>query len=148
MRSYANKCYSLPYAPFFLKHTVMMNYGGKVYTVLRGIEVILESESFFEQTLFFIYAICMLLGMYWYTRFWLNDEDIDEYYRDKSESTHVLTKISNYTITVGAALYYVFFAIMFGWNYAENQTSAAFSFCLWNIWCALNLLLATPCFKS
>ena len=148
MRSYANKCYSLPYAPFFLKHTVMMNYGGKVYTVLRGIEVILESESFFEQPLFFIYAVCMTLGMYWYTRFWLNDDDIDEYYRDKSQTTHVLGKISNFTITLGAVLYYGFFAIMFGWNYAENNTSAAFSFCLWNIWCALNLLLATPCFKS
>ena len=61
---YRKQFISFPDGPFFLRHVVMMNYAGKVYSVLRGIEVAVQSEAQLEQALFITYAVCMTLGMY------------------------------------------------------------------------------------
>ena len=121
----------------------MMNYGGKVYTILRGIELLdtnLKSDTWW---LFFLYAVFMTLGLYWYTRFWLLPEDIDSYYQGQM---HILYRISNIAITLGAAMYYVIFGVLFFMVYQRDVISSALSFSLWNFWCAANLLLATPFF--
>ena len=90
MKSIADKFCSRPEAPFFLQHVVMMNYGGKVYSVLRGIEAAVETKNDYERVLLICYAAFMTLGMYWYTRFWLLPKDLVEYYKEKG-STHFLT---------------------------------------------------------
>ena len=141
--SIADKFISIPDAKFFLRHTVMMNYGGKVYTILRGIELLdtnLKSDTWW---LFFLYAVFMTLGLYWYTRCWLLPEDIDSYYQGQM---HILYRISNIAITLGAAMYYVIFGVLFFMVYQRDVISSALSFSLWNFWCAANLLLATPFF--
>ena len=141
--SIADKFISIPDAKFFPRHTVMMNYGGKVYTILRGIELLdtnLKSDTWW---LFFLYAVFMTLGLYWYTRFWLLPEDIDSYYQGQM---HILYRISNIAITLGAAMYYVIFGVLFFLVYQRDVISSALSFSLWNFWCAANLLLATPLF--
>ena len=147
MNSYSNELFTiLPNAPFFLKHVVMINYAGKTFCVVRGIEIALESDNFWERGLFVTYALFMLLGQYWYTKFWLHKKDIESYYYDKTK--HVLARTSTFYITLGAALYYWFFAILFFWDYSQYGTSSACSFGLWNVWCCCNLLLATPCFSK
>ena len=147
MESYSNELFTFfPHAPFFLKHVVMINYAGKTYCILKGLEVAVESESILEQGLFVTYSICMILGQYWYTKFWLHKKDIENYYYN--EKQHILARFSNFWVTLLAAMYYLCFSIMFAWDYSENKTSAAFSFAVWNVWCCFNLLLATPCFKN
>ena len=42
--SFANDNDFIPGAPFFLRHTVMMNYGGKVYSVLKCIEMLADVD--------------------------------------------------------------------------------------------------------
>ena len=78
VQSFANEFVSWPDAPFFLRHVMSMNYAGKVYAVLRGIEVATQ-VSFWPSFLFITYAIFMTFGMYWYTRFWSLEKDIDAY---------------------------------------------------------------------
>ena len=68
---YSDSCISFPDNEFFLRHLVTMNAAGKVYTVLRSIEVYTEVERLLP--LYATYAVCMTLGMYWYTRFWQGD---------------------------------------------------------------------------
>lgn len=137
---YRKQFISFPDGPFFLRHVVMMNYAGKVYSVLRGIEVAVQSDAQLEQALFITYAVCMTLGMYWYTRFWLREEDLKAYY---SEEDHALTDMaSSMYITLGAAIYYALFAVFFLVDYSVHTTPAAISLGLWNVWCCANLLLA------
>ena len=137
---YRKQFISFPDGPFFLRHVVMMNYAGKVYSVLRGIEVAVQSEAQLEQALFITYAVCMTLGMYWYTRFWLREEDLEAYY---SEKDHALTDMASAMyITLGAAIYYALFAVLFLVDYSVHTTPAAISLGLWNVWCCANLLLA------
>ena len=137
---YRKQFISFPDGPFFLRHVVMMNYAGKVYSVLRGIEVAVQSEAQLEQALFITYAVCMTLGMYWYTRFWLREEDLEAYY---SEKDHALTDMASAMyITLGAAIYYALFAVFFLVDYSVHTTPAAISLGLWNVWCCANLLLA------
>lgn len=137
---YRKQFISFPDGPFFLRHVVMMNYAGKVYSVLRGIEVAVQSDAQLEQALFITYAVCMTLGMYWYTRFWLREEDLKAYY---SEEDHALTDMaSSMYITLGAAIYYALFAVLFLVDYSVHTTPAAISLGLWNVWCCANLLLA------
>lgn len=133
----------IPDAKFFLKHTVMVSYGGKVYTILRGIEVLDTKLQPDTWVLFFIYVICMSGGLYLYTRFWLLEKDINSYYQGE---THIFFRISNIAITVAAAMYYVIFAVLFFLVYKRDLLSPALSFSLWNFWCAGNMLLATPFF--
>ena len=138
---YRKQFISFPDGPFFLRHVVMMNYAGKVYSVLRGIEVAVQSEAQLEQALFITYAVCMTLGMYWYTRFWLREEDLEAYY---SEKDHALTDMASAMyITLGAAIYYALFAVLFLVDYSVHTTPAAISLGLWNVWCCANLLLAS-----
>lgn len=146
MQSYADEFITiLPHAPFFLNHVVHINYGGKVYAVLRGIEVAVESDTATERALFLIYAFCMLIGQYWYTKFWLDKEDINNYY-DRN-SNHVLAKRAGpICITLSAAMFYLLFAILFILAYNAYDTGVALSLAFWNLWCFLNLLLATPLF--
>jgi len=144
--SIADNFISLPDSPFFLRHVVAINYGGKIYSVLRGIEVALLTKNSMEQALLIVYAVFMILGTYWYTRFWQKDEDIESYYTDKS--THVLSRFSNIGITIGAAFYYLIFAVLFGVSYNTTSTPTCFSLSLWNAWCCANLILATPCWKK
>ena len=117
----------------------MMNYAGKVYTILRGIEILhtLKSDTWW---LFFLYAIFMTLGLYWYTRFWLLPKDLDSYYDGPN---HILHKM-NISITLGAVVYYIIFGTLFISVYVRDELSTALSFSIWNFWCAINLLLATP----
>lgn len=146
--SIANKFLTLPDAPFFLRHTVSMNYGGKVYAVLRGIEVASSTTDDAERALLIVYAICMLLGMYWYTRFWQKPEDIESYYAFSNEnSEHVLNRCSNIGITLAAAVYYLLFAILFGLSYNTTTTPTCLALSLWNAWCCVNLLFAMPIYK-
>ena len=140
--TYANQFISMPHADFFLQHTVMMNYAGKVYTVLKSIEIIYQQTLYWE--LYLVYAICMTLGMYWYTRFWLNPQDINEYYKPPKNTTHALAKISTLWITIGAACYYILFGVLFLLVCLNQQDAVACAFATWNAWCAANLLLATP----
>lgn len=131
-----------PGAQFFLRHTVMMNYGGKVYTVLKCIEMLSDVEiGSFPYIVFFLYAICMTLGMYWYTRYWHLPQDVQTYYSgDKNK--HVLLYFGQGPITLGATVYYILFAIMFFQCIQQTNLSGTISICIWNIWCAINLLLA------
>ena len=78
--SFADTFITIPDSKFFLRHVVMINYGGKVYTVLRGIEMLDTNLSTDTWWLFALYSIFMVLGMYWYTRFWLLPNDLDAYY--------------------------------------------------------------------
>jgi hypothetical protein len=140
--SIADTFISIPDSPFFLRHVVAINYGGKIYSVLRGVEVALTTDDTVEQILLILYAVFMVLGTYWYTRFWQKDEDIESYYTDGS--AHILSQCSNIAITLGAACYYLIFAILFGLSYNSTKTPTCFSLALWNAWCCANLLLATP----
>ena len=143
---YSRSFASLPACDFFLQHTVMMNYAGKVYTVLRSIEIIYDQKPAWE--LYLVYAICMTLGMYWYTRFWLQVADIKEYYKPREETTHALAKISAFWVTLGAVCYYILFGVLFLLTALDHQNAVACAFAFWNGWCAVNLLLATPFFTS
>lgn len=136
--SYANEFISWPDQKFFLRHVVQMNYAGKVYTVLRGIEVAHDMTGW-NQALFICYAVFMTLGMFWYTRFWLLPKDLDDYYR---ESNHVLRKVGNKCITFGAAMYYLVFCILFSVSYGFTDHPVALSFSLWNAWCCILLIIA------
>ena len=140
--SYANDDDFIPGAPFFLRHTVMMNYGGKVYSVLKCIEMLADVDiGSFAYVVFFLYAICMTLGMYWYTRYWHLPQDIQAYYsNDKSQ--HTLLNFGQGLITLGAVIYYIIFAILFFICVGQTNLSGAISIGIWNVWCALNLLLA------
>jgi hypothetical protein len=123
----------------------MMNYGGKVYSVLRGIEVAAGDIDPLNRALFVSYSVFMALGMYWYTRFWL--DDLDTYYDDRSN--HYLTKtIGNIPITLGAAMYYAIFCGLFAWSYIEISHPVSMSLAIWNAWCCINLLFATPFHKN
>ena len=142
--TYADNFISIPHSEFFLQHTVMMNYAGKVYTVLRSIEIIYQQTRYWE--LYLLYAICMTLGMYWYTRFWLNPDDIKQYYESRQYTRHALAKISALWITLGAACYYILFGVLFLLVCMNQEDAVACAFAVWNAWCAINLLLATPFF--
>jgi hypothetical protein len=142
VQSFANEFVSWPDAPFFLRHVMSMNYAGKVYAVLRGIEVATQ-VSFWPSFLFITYAIFMTLGMYWYTRFWSLEKDIDAYY--DSESRHYL-QAYNVSVTLGAAFYYFVFAILFTVSHTYEHHPVSLSLAIWNAWCFINLLLATPLF--
>jgi len=136
---------SMPNGRFFMRHVVMINYAGKVYTVIKGIEVIADQNiDSYVKIVFVFYTIFMTLGMYWYTRFWLEDEDLDRYYAN--ETTHILIKYcnSNKCITLCAALYYVIFAVLFFALYSINgDLPVILSFAIWNVWCAINLVFAS-----
>lgn len=134
--SLSERFIDIPDSKFFLRHVVMINYAGKVYVVLRGIEIMQTEDSLFWWLLF-VYTICMLLGMYWYTRFWLLPEDLESFYT----GNHVLRKVGTLWIIAGAATYYVTFAILFFVAYFMDKP-AALSFALWNTWCWLNLEMA------
>ena len=140
VQSFADKFVSWPDAPFFLRHVMSMNYAGKVYSVLRGIEAALEL-SFWPSLLCITYAVFMTLGMYWYTRFWSLEKDIDAYYTNGS--THWL-QIYNIGVTLGAALYYLVFAILFTVSHQYEYHPVSLSLAIWNGWCCINLLFATP----
>lgn len=142
--SFADTFITIPDSKFFLRHVVMINYGGKVYTVLRGIEMLDTNLSTDTWWLFALYSIFMVLGMYWYTRFWLLPNDLDAYY---GNGKHVLNKVGPFWITLGAAAYYLLFGILFAMVYTRDHLSTALSFAMWNFWCFINLLLATPLFK-
>ena len=136
--AYSESCISFPNEDFFLRHLVTMNAAGKVYTVLRGIEAYTEVEGL-HKLLYATYAVCMTLGMYWYTRFWQGD-DLLKFYNDPM---HVLHKWQR-TVVFGAGVYYVIFAALFLWAYSDNQHATALSIGLWNIWCFVQLLFAYP----
>ena len=150
MKSIANEFCSWPSAPFFLQHTVMMNYGGKVYSVLRGIEASVETNNDYERVLLLTYAVFMVLGMYWYTRFWLNSNDLKQYYEISSSSSHYLTKsfLGSIGVTIGAALYYLIFTVLFTWSYSVTNLPTSLALAVWNFWCSANLVLATPCWRE
>ena len=135
---YSDSCISFPDNEFFLRHLVTMNAAGKVYTVLRSIEVYTEVDGL-HKPLYATYAVCMTLGMYWYTRFWQGDGIADFYY----DRNHVLNKCK-IAVIIGACMYYGIFAALFLWAYSDNQNAAALSMGLWNIWCFVQLLLACP----
>ena len=133
---------SWPEAPFFLRHTVTMNMAGKVYAVLRCIEEYSNVDDL-QKGLFATYAVCMLLGMYWYTRFWLGDNLISFYY----DSDHALNKWQ-IPVLIGAAIYYVIFGSLFAAAYSAGSNGVALSLCLWNFWCAVNLCLSIPLYQT
>ncbi len=145
VQSFADEFVSWPDAPFFLRHVMSMNYAGKVYAVLRGIEAATEVwlEHPWPAILFITYAIFMTLGMYWYTRFWSLEKDIDAYYA--AESRHYL-QAYNVSVTLGAALYYLVFAILFTVSHTYEHHPVSLSLAIWNAWCCINLVLATPLF--
>jgi len=147
MSSIANKFCSWPDSEFFLRHVVMMNYAGKVYSILRGIEVVATGLDKWNQALFVSYAVFMTLGMYWYTRFWLLREDVDEYYTDTTYHHCLTLKVGNIPVTLGAAFYYALFCGLFAWSYVEISEPVSLSLSIWNGWCCANLLLATPLYK-
>ena len=131
---------SWPERDFFLKHLVITNYAGKVYSVLRGIEVVSEVEGV-HKVLYITYAVCMALGMFWYTRFWLGD-DIDRFYSPSPLQPHALKKFGVRLILSGAAVYYLIFGVLFGISFSVNEHRTALSLTIWNFWCFLQLLLA------
>ena len=133
-----------PDSPFFLRHVVSMNYAGKVYSVLRGIEIAASDIDDLNKALFISYAVFMALGMYWYTRFWSLKEDVEKYYNNDDD--HALIRIcnSNKIVTLFAALYYALFCVLFAWSYVEINEPVALSFSIWNAWCCANLLFAIP----
>ncbi len=128
---------SWPTRDFFLKHLVCINYSGKVYAVLRGIEMAAQTEGL-HQALYITYAVCMLLGMFWYTRFWIG-EDLERFYNSKN---HILHRFGVTTILSGATIYYLVFATLFTVAYSDNSEGTALALALWNYWCAVLLLLA------
>ena len=142
VQSFADEFVSWPDAPFFLRHVMSMNYAGKVYAVLRGIEAATE-VGYWPAVLFITYAIFMTLGMYWYTRFWSLEKDIDADY--DRESGHYL-QAYNISVTLGAAFYYLVFAILFTASYMVETHPTSLSLAIWNGWCCINLILATPLF--
>ena len=138
--SLAESFISWPPRDFFLKHLVCINYGGKVYAVLRGIEVAAEVEGL-HRGLYITYAVCMLLGMFWYTRFWTG-EDLQTFYSTSVLQKHALKDIGVAYILSGATLYYLIFGMLFTVAYADNSHATALALSLWNYWCALLLVLA------
>ena len=137
----------MPYFPSpktFLRHVVMMNYAGKVYTVIRGIEIVSKIEWTLDEfnqevMIWIVYIACMTLGMYWYTRFWLLKKDLDRFYE------RGLCSVSPTVILICASLYYILFSVLF---YRHVTDGLAFS--LWNGWCAANCrrdLLVIPCYS-
>lgn len=136
----------MPTAPYFLRHVVHINYAGKAYSVLRGIEAAAETTNEYERILLICYAVFMLLGMYWYTRFWDLPEDLQEYYKKKGDSKHYLTNtfLGNIGITLGAATYYLIFTVLFTWSYSYTYLPTSLALACWNFWCTTNLILATP----
>jgi hypothetical protein len=150
IRSYASTFIEFPDSPFFLRHATNINYAGKVYTVIRGIEYAAEPGIVvFDQVLFLSYALFMLLGCFWYTRFWSLLGDIDNYY-DKENPNHVLsTSIGSVWITLGASIYYLIFAILFGISYVQpGSQSVSLSFSIWNLFCFIIFMLAVPFKRS
>lgn len=139
-----NLLYPFPDSPFFLRHVVAMNYAGKVYSVIRGIEIAATDIDDLNKALFISYAVFMALGMYWYTRFWSLKVDLEKYYNN--DKSHALIRIckSNKIVTFFAAIYYALFCGLFTWSYVEINEPVALSFSIWNAWCCANLLLAIP----
>lgn len=135
--SLSNTFASWPTSEFLLRHVVMINYAGKVYVVLRGIELMETADSWIWWLLL-VYAICMLLGMYWYTRFWLLPEDLRSFYCSEE---HALHKYGPRFIIFGASLFYLVFTILFFFT-------TYLSFALWNLWCFLNLALSAMLYKK
>lgn len=144
VKSFADEFISWPDAPFFLRHVMSINYAGKVYSVLRGIEAATE-VSYWPAFLFITYAVFMTLGMYWYTRFWSLESDIDDYYF--SPDRHWLGAW-NIAVTLGAAFYYLMFAILFVISHLSENHPTSLTLAIWNGWCFVNLLLATPLIKK
>ena len=128
---------SWPERDFFLKHLVCINYSGKVYAILRGIEMAAQTEGL-HQALYITYAVCMLLGTFWYTRFWIGD-DLDLFYKSRN---HILHTFGVTGILLGATIYYFTFGILFTLAYNDNSYGTALALALWNYWCAILLLLA------
>ena len=58
-------------------------------------------------------------------------------------STHWL-QTYNIGVTLGAAIYYLVFAILFTLSYQYEYHTVSLSLAIWNGWCCVNLLLATP----
>ena len=141
MISYAASRDTLPGSTFFLRHVVMMNYGGKVYCVLKCIEMTAASNDPYVSWVCTLYAVFMTLGMYWYTRYWHLPQDIQAFYGNDADR-HVLNRFSTNFIILGATFYYSIFATLFGIMYNNTNISSSLSICIWNVWCALNLLLA------
>ena len=144
VQSHADEFISWPDAPFFLRHVMSINYAGKVSSVLRGIEAATE-VSYWPAFLFITYAVFMTLGMYWYTRFWSLESDIDNYYT--SPEKHWLGAY-NIAVTLGAAFYYLVFAILFVISHLAEYHPTSLALAIWNGWCCINLLLATPLIKK
>lgn len=131
----------LPSPKTFLRHVVMINYAGKVYVVIRGMEILEKSfDASLQSIIWLTYIICMALGMYWYTRFWLLKRDLDDFYAETSN--HPLRFVPTSVTVLLAALYYAVFSVLF-YQYVNN----GLAFSIWNGWCAANLLLATPLFR-
>jgi hypothetical protein len=125
----------------FLRHFVMINYAGKVYTVIRGMELVFSGLESNAVIIYISYIIFMTFGMYWYTMFWLG-ENLDRFYDVSQLSSHPLHNICGISVKPGvilfsAALYYVVFAVLF-FQY-EN-----YAFSIWNVWCSVNLIMAIP----
>jgi len=125
---------------FFIRHVVSMNFAGKVYSVLRGVEIAANSTTgTVNRILFIVYAVCMCLGMYWYTRFWSLESDVDSFYNGSDE--HCLSKNSK-LIIVGAAAFYMLFGILFAISYGLTNEPASLAFSFWSLFCFLNIVPA------
>jgi len=120
--SYANLI-DMPNVDFFLEQSVNVGYGFKVYSVLRGIEILSsipadEWSEFHLAWVLLTYIITMTLGTYWYTRFWSTPTAITYFYKGKS-GANICTPLLT---TLGAVIFYAAFAVGF-WLLREDEGS-------------------------
>lgn len=139
MAELSNSFWSIPDSSFFLRHVVNINYAGKVFVVLRAVELLQQVSNTWYWSLLMTYGICMLLGMYWYTRFWHKTQDLTSFYT--SESSHALNRFGPKQILFGASMFYLLFVVLFFIAYGTGEDTALV-FGAWNTWCWLNLLMA------
>ena len=122
-----DKFIDLPNVNFFLEQSVNVGYGFKVYSVLRGIEILSciptdEWSEFHLAWVLLTYIITMTLGTYWYTRFWSTPTAIRYFYRGKS-GANICTPLLT---TLGAVIFYAAFAVGF-WLLREDEDSKIYN---------------------
>lgn len=145
----------LPFPPpgaFFLQYLVSVNYAGKVYCVLKCVEELADGcLPPWVKVIYSFFLACMLLGTYWYTRFWPDRATIDTFLVEERKPEKNAEKkdhglhfkiLSSRSILLLAMFFYLMFAVLFFCVFAVCNITSSLVFGVWCAWCALNLALS------
>ena len=127
-----------------LYHVMSINMSGKTVLVFSGAMIALN--PLVQDGLRFICAanaVCMLLGQMWYTSYWTK-EGIAAFMIGQRDEHVLLRLASSSCILLSAALYYVLFAVLFGWGATMQPSGLEHRYALvasgWHAWVAVFLV--------